>query len=162
MLTEVTITTSSADETRAVGVRLAPALRAGDVVLLHGPLGAGKTVVVRGLVHGLDPAAAALVSSQSYVVAGEYPTRPRVVHLDLYRLRRVDEVLALGYEELLYGEGKLAVVEWPDLIEPLLESDDPVLRVRLEPGDTPDSRVIRLATDVPRIADAARRAASDE
>lgn len=159
---DVAITSLSLDDSIAFGARLAPGLRAGDIVLLEGPLGAGKTVMVRGIVSGLDPAVAPLVSSQSYVVAGEYPSRPRVVHMDLYRLSHVEEVLALGYEELLYGPGRIVLVEWPALLEPLLEADDPVLRLYLEPGANPGSRKIRLVTDVPHLQEAVKGAVTRE
>ncbi len=155
---DVVMITESLRDTVAFGARLAAGLRPGDIVLLEGPLGAGKTVLVRGVVKGLDPDVASLVSSQSYVITGEYPTRPVVVHLDLYRLSLVEEVLALGYEELIYGDDRVALVEWPALLEPLLEPDDPVLRVFLEPGERPDSRRMRLVTEVPHLREAVESA----
>jgi tRNA threonylcarbamoyl adenosine modification protein YjeE len=154
------VTTRKVNQTFDLGVALAEGLRAGDIILLDGPLGAGKTVLVRGVVAGLDPAVARLVSSPSYVIVGEYPTTPRVVHFDLYRLERTEEVIGLGHEELLYGEGRIVLVEWPALLEPLLEPDDPVLRLRFEPGQGPNDRLISLSSDEPRLQEAAQRAAT--
>lgn len=145
------VTTPGLEATIELGRRLAPLLRPGDIVLLKGPLGAGKTAFVRGVVAGLDPAVGDLVTSPSYVVAGEYPTRPHVTHLDLYRLSSVEEVVALGHEELIYREGGIALVEWPELLEPLLEPDDPVLTVMLAHGAGPDDRSIAGASTDPRL-----------
>jgi tRNA threonylcarbamoyladenosine biosynthesis protein TsaE len=142
---------SSLDETLAFGRGLAELLQSGDIVLLDGPLGAGKTVIVRGVVEGLDPKVGSLVTSQSYVVAGQYPTTPIVNHLDLYRLSHVEEVIALGYEELLYGEGQIACVEWPALLLPLLEADDKALTLTLAFGEESDSRVITGRSSTPRL-----------
>jgi tRNA threonylcarbamoyladenosine biosynthesis protein TsaE len=151
----------SLEETMDFGMRLSKELVAGDIILLRGPLGAGKTALVRGIVGGLDPSVARLVSSQSYVVAGEYPTRPLVVHLDLYRLSSQADVLALGYEELVYGEDRIVIVEWPGLLEPLLEADDAVLRIELSHGSPsrPDRRYLTASSSEPRLEEAARAAA---
>lgn len=142
-------------ETLRFGRILSRQLRVGDIVLLEGPLGAGKTVIVRGIVEGLDPAAARLVTSQSYVVAGRYPSSPPVIHLDLYRLSLVEEVVALGYEELLYGDDQIVCVEWPSLLKPLLEADDAVLTMSLAFGEASDDRFITAQSATPRLEQAA-------
>jgi tRNA threonylcarbamoyladenosine biosynthesis protein TsaE len=159
-LSPTRVTTAGLEATIDLGRRLAPLLRAGDIVLLRGPLGAGKTALVRGVVAGLDPVVGDLVTSPSYVVAGEYPTRPRVIHLDLYRLSTVAEVVALGHEELIYRDDGIALVEWPELLEPLLEPDDPVLTITLAHGAGPDDRSFAGASADPRLAQAFARAAA--
>lgn len=107
---ERVVTTGSEAETGAAGRDLAPDLAVGDVVLLSGALGAGKTAFVRGLAEGLfaDPND---VSSPTFTIIQEYRGRVLLHHADLYRLspREVDD---LGLEDLL-DEGVLAV-EWPD------------------------------------------------
>jgi tRNA threonylcarbamoyladenosine biosynthesis protein TsaE len=104
-----TITTSSEEETSAVGERLGSRLRAGDVVLLYGNLGAGKTAFVRGLARGLG-APAEEVSSPTFTLVQEYAGRLPLFHVDLYRLEPA-EVDDLGLEDLITGDGIVAI-EW--------------------------------------------------
>ena len=107
----VTVTRSQAD-TEQVAQTLAGGLRAGDVLLLSGPLGAGKTAFVRGLARGLglDPDD---VSSPTFTLVHEYRGgRLRLFHVDLYRLGRAGAE-DLGLEELGIEDGVLAI-EWPD------------------------------------------------
>jgi tRNA threonylcarbamoyladenosine biosynthesis protein TsaE len=105
------IVSRSESETEAVALDLAVNLTIGDVVLIDGDLGAGKTVFVRGLAQGLG-AASAEVSSPTFTLVHEYRGgRVTLYHADLYRLDRA-AVADLGLEELA-AEGVLAV-EWPD------------------------------------------------
>jgi len=106
-------TTTSADETEAIGKRIAAGLRPGDAVLLIGPLGAGKTCLVRGIAASLGVAPDA-VHSPSFTLVNEYPVRGglRVVHADGYRLADDATLDDLGLEEAL-GEEAILLVEWP-------------------------------------------------
>ena len=124
-MTGETISTSE-EETEAVGQRLGATLNAGDVVLLYGDLGAGKTAFTRGLARGLG-AAAGDVTSPTFTLVQEYRGRLTLYHVDLYRLdeREVDD---LGLEELVLGEGVVAI-EWA---ERWRERPDDVIEVRLE------------------------------
>ncbi len=97
-------------QTRRLGERLAPLLRAGDLVLLSGELGSGKTVLVQGLARGLGVKEG--VSSKSFVLVGEYHGRLPLYHADLYRLEAPEEAEELGLEECL--ERGVLVVEWPE------------------------------------------------
>src|SRR5207237_6258894 len=103
------ITSRSERETEAAATRLATSLRPGDVVLLVGPLGAGKTAFVRGLAVGLgiDPAE---VSSPTFTLVQEYRGRLTLQHADLYRVA-ASEVPDLALADLLTGDSLLAV-EW--------------------------------------------------
>jgi tRNA threonylcarbamoyladenosine biosynthesis protein TsaE len=107
-----TIETTGEEETTSAGERLGASIRPGDVILLHGELGAGKTAFVRGLARGLgvDPAE---VTSPTFTLIQEYAA-PGVVlhHVDLYRLapREVDD---LGLDELV-SSGGIVAIEWPD------------------------------------------------
>ena len=104
--------THSEDETAAVATELAAALKPGDVILLSGNLGAGKTAFVRGLASGLgiDPED---VSSPTFTLVHEYRGgRLTLYHADLYRLERI-ATEDLGLEEMGVADGVLAI-EWPD------------------------------------------------
>ena len=106
-----TILSNSEEETAAAGERLAARLGPGDVLLLHGELGAGKTAFVRGLARGLG-AAADDVSSPTFTLIQDYRGRVRLYHVDLYRLQPI-EVADLGLEELTMGDAIVAV-EWAE------------------------------------------------
>jgi tRNA threonylcarbamoyladenosine biosynthesis protein TsaE len=106
-----TLLTSSEEETTAAGERFALRLNAGDVVLLHGDLGAGKTAFVRGLATGLG-APPGDVSSPTFTLVQEYRGRLTLYHVDLYRLQPV-EVGDLGLDELSEGNAVVAV-EWAE------------------------------------------------
>lgn len=120
------IITNSEEETVAAGARLGASLQAGDVVLLYGDLGAGKTAFTRGLARGVG-AAPDDVTSPTFTLVQEYPGRLTLYHVDLYRLeeREVDD---LGLEELILGEGVVAI-EWA---ERWRGRPDDVIEVRLE------------------------------
>jgi tRNA threonylcarbamoyladenosine biosynthesis protein TsaE len=106
-----TITTSE-EGTSLAGESLASGLRAGDVVLLYGELGAGKTAFVRGMARGLG-ASPEDVSSPTFTLMQEYPgDRTTLYHVDLYRLE-AKEIDDLGLEELISGDGIVAI-EWAD------------------------------------------------
>jgi tRNA threonylcarbamoyladenosine biosynthesis protein TsaE len=106
----VTCESLSPAETRRLGRRLASLLQPGDVVLLQGELGAGKTCFAQGIGRGLRVAEA--VKSSSFVLVNEYSGRLHVYHADLFRLEDPREVFELGLEENA-AEG-LLLVEWPD------------------------------------------------
>jgi len=106
-----TVVTESEEQTAAAGERLAGNLRPGDVVLLFGDLGAGKTAFVRGLARGLG-ASGDDVSSPTFTLVQEYAGRIQLFHVDLYRLEPA-EVDDLGLDELVAGDGVVAI-EWAD------------------------------------------------
>jgi len=111
--------TESVEATHDLGRSLAGRLGPGDCVALTGPLGAGKTALVRGIAAGLGLADERLVSSPTFVLVHEYPCRPPVFHLDLYRLAAPGEELAeMGIEEML--EMGVVLVEWADRAEYVL------------------------------------------
>ena len=110
--------TNSAQETRAAGERLAKALRPGDVLLLRGSLGAGKSELTRGIAGGLGIAEP--VTSPSFTILNVYESgRIPLYHFDWYRLESPEELYELGLQEYLGGDG-IAVVEWPEKCEDIL------------------------------------------
>lgn len=105
--------TDSAAETEALGEGLGKRLRIGDVVLLTGELGAGKTTFVRGVARGAGSVAP--VASPTFQLVRVYPGRVQLAHVDLYRIEHSAELGDLGLEELA-GEGAV-VIEWGDRLE---------------------------------------------
>lgn len=138
-------TTSSAAETEALGAKLAAGLRAGDVVVVSGELGAGKTTLIRGACRALGVAEP--VTSPTFTIGQRYGGRLPVSHLDLYRLGGLegeDPALLDDYLDL----GSVAFVEWPALARPELAGRT-VLEVRLEHGGG-ETREIELPAASPR------------
>ena len=111
-------TTSSEQDTFALGQTLAAALHAGTFVLLHGDLGAGKTAFVRGIAAGLG-ANPEDVSSPTFVLIQHYKGRVPLVHVDLYRLEGAAAVDDLGLEEL--ANGAVVAVEWAERLPRAIE-----------------------------------------
>ena len=136
-MTEEIITTS-ADMTEAAGERLAQSLSAGDVVLLFGDLGAGKTAFVRGLARGLG-AAPEEVSSPTFTLIQEYSGRLKLYHVDLYRLEPV-EVDDLGLDDLISDDGVVAI-EWAERWK---GRPQPAIEVRMLHAGT-NEREIRIS-----------------
>jgi tRNA threonylcarbamoyladenosine biosynthesis protein TsaE len=129
------IVSHSEQDTSDAGERFARRLNPGDVVLLYGDLGAGKTAFVRGLARGLG-AAAEDVSSPTFTLVQEYHGRMTLHHVDLYRLRPV-EVADLGLDELS-GEGAIVAVEWA---ERWIDAPESAWVVRLETVGQDERRI---------------------
>lgn len=135
----MTITTRTERETAAAGEELARRLGPGDVVLLYGDLGAGKTAFVRGMARGIgaDPDD---VSSPTFTIVQEYAGgRATLFHVDLYRLEPA-EIDDLGLEDLVAGDGVVAI-EWA---ERWRGRPDDVYEVRIE-ASADDTRTIEIA-----------------
>lgn len=104
-------------ETFDLGRSLGRVLKPGDVVCLHGELGAGKTTLVKGIAAQLTSCDPDEVTSPTFVTLQIYDER--LFHFDLYRLPSVEAFLAQGFDEYLGGEG-ICCIEWPEIITPLL------------------------------------------
>lgn len=113
-------------DTRRIGERLGALCQPGDLILLVGDLGAGKTALAQGIGRGLG--IATTINSPTFTLIKEYPGRLPLYHVDLYRLDDPDAVVALGLDDYLDGDG-VCVVEWADRAESLWPA--PWLRVRL-------------------------------
>lgn len=142
------ITTHSADETQALGQKLASRLAPGDVIAYFGDLGAGKTAFTRGLAQGLgitDP-----VTSPTYTIVNEYLSgRIPLFHFDMYRLSSSDELFDIGWEDYL-SRGGVCAVEWSENVKDALQD---AIRVTIEKdADEPDTRHITI-TGGPRFED---------
>ena len=136
----MTIRTDSPDATRAVAGALATVLVAGDLVLLVGDLGAGKTAFVQGLARGLG--VEEQVTSPTFTIVQEYEGRLPLAHVDVYRLDRIQDLYDLGFDELV-DDDRVTVVEWGDLVEQAVPAEH--LIVRIEPGDADTERVLELS-----------------
>ncbi len=131
---------SSVDDTRAVAAALAPLVRPGDVVLLAGELGAGKTAFVQGL--GAALGVTERITSPTFTIAQEYVGHLHLHHLDVYRLDHLEETLDIGLPEII-DEGAVVVIEWGDVVVPVLPRN--FLEVRLTFGAGDDDRHLALS-----------------
>ena len=110
----------SEKETEDIGYRFGKALRSGDVVSLTGSLGAGKTVLAKGIARALSIEEA--IVSPTFTIVQEYDGTQKLYHLDLYRLSGDDEFESMGGEEFLYPDG-ITLIEWAEKIEDMLPDD---------------------------------------
>jgi tRNA threonylcarbamoyladenosine biosynthesis protein TsaE len=131
--------TGSADETVRLAGAIAPVLRAGDVIVLAGGLGSGKTTFARGLGRALGVSEP--VVSPTFTIVREYEGRLPLVHVDVYRLDRVQELHDIGLEELIEDRA-VTLVEWGDVVAAYLPAER--LDVRLDPGPGDDDRTITM------------------
>lgn len=119
MSNTITVVTTDADETRAVGARLAGLLRAGDLAMLSGELGAGKTTLAQGIGAALN--VRGRVSSPTFIIARVHPALaegPDLIHVDAYRINDLDEIDALDLDSSL--EESVTLIEWgQDKVESL-------------------------------------------
>ena len=134
------ITTHSADETQALGEKLAERLRPGDVIAYFGDLGAGKTALTRGIAHGLG--IEDNVTSPTYTIVNEYLSgRLPLFHFDMYRLSSSDELFDIGWEDYL-ARGGVCAVEWSENVVDALQD---AIRVTIEKDpQQPDTRHITI------------------
>lgn len=142
--------TGGPEETAALGRRLASGLQGGDIVLLYGTIGAGKSVFARGIAEGMG--ATRWRGSPTFTLIHEYSTRPPLYHLDLYRIS-ADETADLGLEDYARPDA-IMVVEWADRAETqLLSLGGRVIQVEIDHAgeDTREVRILEAAvTRVPR------------
>lgn len=153
----ITIDSDSAEATHEIGRRLGAVLAVGDVVALVGPLGAGKTRLVKGIADGAGVRDLRAVNSPTFVIVNQYEAasaggRLCIHHVDTYRLRDGGDLEALGFDEMCAGGA--VVIEWADRVADILPPD--VLTITIEPtGD--DTRVLRAEASGPgpvRLLDA--------
>ena len=139
-----------------MGERLGALARSGDVYLLVGNLGSGKTCLTQGIARGVGVLGP--VTSPSFIIANEYPGRLRLYHIDLYRMENLQEVYDLGLDDYFYGDGVCAV-EWADramasmppehLLISLEYLDETRRHLSLHPEGT---RYLELETELKRTA----------
>jgi tRNA threonylcarbamoyladenosine biosynthesis protein TsaE len=148
--------TTSAEETKALAAALAELARPGDLLLLAGDLGAGKTAFTQGYgaALGIDD----LITSPTFTLVNSYEGRLELNHLDVYRLEALAEVFDLGVPEML-DEGGVTVIEWGDSVSPALPAD--YLEIRFSFTDeSDDDRILELVPVGPRWAARTRAVAT--
>lgn len=140
LVSVISLRTASVDSTRDLGAALAELLRGGDLVVLAGDLGAGKTALTQGVGRGLgitDP-----ITSPTFTLAHQHEGRLRLHHLDVYRFEASEEIMDVGLFELLDDDEAVTVIEWGDAIATSLPADRLEVRVQLGEGD--DERDVHL------------------
>jgi tRNA threonylcarbamoyladenosine biosynthesis protein TsaE len=150
------LTTTNAETTQAVAAAVGAQLQIGDLVVLTGDLGAGKTTFAKGLARGLGVTQP--VTSPTFTIVQEYDGRVPVAHVDVYRLDRIQELHDLGFEELL--ESRVTIVEWGEAIALVLPRDRIDVRLAMDDAiDDDDRRVVEIVASGPSWA--ARKADLD-
>ena len=141
----ITVATGDADETRALGARLARLLRAGDLVMLSGGLGAGKTTLAQGIGAALE--VRGRVSSPTFIIARVHPALadgPDLIHVDAYRITSLEEIDALDLDSSL--DRSVTLVEWGEEKVEALSPDRLEIQVRRPHGAVRDG--VRRLDDV--------------
>lgn len=113
------ITTSGPTETIALGRRIGTCLQGGEVFAINGPLGAGKTHLIKGIAQGLGAEDMGQVTSPTFVLVNEYEGRLLLYHLDAYRLDNEDQLEMLGFDDYL-GPDTVVLVEWAERVSGVL------------------------------------------
>jgi tRNA threonylcarbamoyladenosine biosynthesis protein TsaE len=127
----VVLRAETAEAMQALGERLGRALRAGDVVALVGPLGAGKTTFVQGLARGAGVPPERHVASPTFALVNEHPGRVALVHADLYRIASERELLELGLDDVF--DRAAVAIEWLDRFPDAAPADRLELTIAFEP-----------------------------
>ena len=133
----------SAHETKEIGKELARTLSGGDIVILKGQLGAGKTAFTKGIAEGLNIEKE--VTSPTFTLMSVYQvhnhdTIKELVHVDTYRLETYEELLEIGIEEYLGKPDTLTIIEWPEKVDKLLENKKMTV-VTLVAGTTTERKI---------------------
>ena len=110
------LVSASEAQTLKIGITLGRLLEQPALILLKGDLGAGKTVLVRGIARGLGVDPQIPITSPTFTLMNHYPARLDLYHFDLYRLADPDELIELGFDDYAYGPG-VTLVEWPEKLE---------------------------------------------
>ena len=137
----MSVALADVNATEALGARIGRALRAGDLVALDGPLGSGKTCLVRGIAQGMgiDPA---LVTSPSFILMQRYVAGAvGLVHMDAWRMRREQDLADLGLDEILASRCDVVAIEWPHKIASALPTSLVHITIATGPDNT---RVVRV------------------
>ena len=145
---EVTITSNSPEQTIALGRALGRQLAGGEVIAIVGPLGSGKTHLIKGIAEGAGAADRREVNSPTFVLVNHYAGLLDLYHIDAYRLDLIAEFERLGFDDLCYPES-VVLIEWADRVEPAIAATNP-MRITLAHAG-PRARTIRIADLPPHV-----------
>lgn len=148
---ETTITTHSAKETMDWGRRIGSRLKGGEVFAICGPLGSGKTHLIKGIAAGAGALDRENVTSPTFVIVNEYRGRLDIYHIDAYRIESLAEFEMLGFDDFCYPQS-VVLIEWADKIEPVIHDIDYIRIDLAHAGER--TRTVRLA-NVPAYIDLA-------
>lgn len=135
----------SLDELEEVAQELAQLLKAFTVVTFTGSLGAGKTTLVRAMLRASGIESSITSPTFTYVNLYKNAHGKTFYHFDLYRIETVDDFIAAGFDEYLYAPESCALIEWPQVIMPLLTHD--ACHVELDYHEQPDKRVLMITCE---------------
>lgn len=130
MDTDYSAILNSPKETIEFGRRFGSQMKGGEVVALFGPLGSGKTHLIKGIAAGAGAEDDTNVNSPTFVIVNEYKGRLDIYHIDAYRLNSISEFDMLGFDDFCYP-GSVVLIEWADKVESALHTVD-TIRVELE------------------------------
>ena len=125
----VRLTCKNEQETQSLGYNIGKKLTSGTLISLRGSLGAGKTVIAKGIAKALEIQEA--IVSPTFTLIQEYSGTLPLIHIDLYRIEGVDDFEGIGGEELLYQEG-VTLIEWSEKIEEILPSHTIYVSIKIE------------------------------
>lgn len=129
MGTNFIVTSHSPEETIELGRRIGTQLRGGEVIAVCGPLGSGKTCLIKGIAVGAGAKGCKTVKSPTFVIVNEYAGRLDIYHVDAYRLNSIAEFEMLGFDDFCYPQS-VALIEWAERIESALQAID-YIRIEL-------------------------------
>jgi len=139
MITRI-MNTDSVEETMDIGRKIGQKVSRGMTICLTGDLGTGKTHFAKGLAEGLG--IKDNITSPTFTIVNEYHEgRIPFYHFDVYRVNDIDEILQVGFEEYVYGQG-VTLIEWADMIEAILP--DEFIHVKIEKTQNENERIITL------------------
>ena len=123
MSANIDIISNSPGQTIEFGRKLGAQLRGGEVIGICGPLGSGKTHLIKGIAAGAGAKDHKQINSPTFVIVNEYSGRLDIYHIDAYRLNSVSEFEMLGFDDFCYPES-VVLIEWADRVEPALQDLD--------------------------------------
>ena len=130
-------------DTKKFGLELAKKLKQGDIISLIGNLGTGKTTLTKSIAEGLG--IKEMITSPTFTIVQEYHSgRLPLYHFDVYRIKHIEEMYELGYEEYFFGKG-VCVIEWADQIMDIIPKESMIIEI--EYGQNHDERIYHIQID---------------